>query len=68
MIYLKNEGVPKVFCFGNDNKYNILVMEILGRSLDSYFNECGKKLRLLTVGYLGIEMVNLSNYLYLFLV
>lgn len=57
MIYLKSEGVPKVFCFGNDNKYNILVMEILGRSLDSYFNECGKKFKLFTACYLGIEMV-----------
>ena len=57
MIYLKGDGVPKVHCFGNDNKYNILVMELLGRSLDSYFSECGKKFKLLTVCHLGIEMV-----------
>jgi hypothetical protein len=57
MIYLKSECVPKVFCFGNDNKFNILVMELLGRSLDSYLGECGKKFKLLTVCHLGIEMV-----------
>jgi hypothetical protein len=54
---LKGEGVPKVYCFGNDNKHNILVMELLGRSLDSYFAECGKKFKFLTVCHLGIEMV-----------
>ena len=57
MIYLKGDGVPKVYCYGNDTKNNILVMELLGRSLDSYFKECGNKLKLNTVCYLGAEMV-----------
>jgi len=64
MIYLKGEGVPKVYCYGNDNKYNILVMELLGRSIESYFTECKKKLSAYTVCYLGAEMVKRIRFVH----
>ena len=51
MIYLKGDGVPKVYCYGNDNKNNILVMELLGKCLDTYYTECGKKFKISTVCY-----------------
>lgn len=58
MIYLKGEGVPEVFCYGNNKNFNILIIELLGKSLEEHFNQCNKKLSLGTVSKIGIEMVS----------
>ena len=58
LIYLKGEGIPKVHCYGNNQTHNILVEELLGKSLEEIFNRCGKKFSLKTVCVLGIEMIN----------
>jgi serine/threonine protein kinase len=64
LIYLKGEGVPRVFCYGNNKHHNILVIELLGRSLEELFNQCARKFTLKTVCVLGIEMLKRIQYVH----
>ena len=57
LVYLQGEGIPKVFCYGNNQSHNLLVEELLGKSLEDIFNSYGKPFSLKTVCVLGIEMV-----------
>ena len=38
MSYLKGPNIPFIKSFGYNNDYNILVMELLGKSLEDIFN------------------------------
>ena len=56
--------IPKIYdCFQNDNK-NYLVMEILGKSLDSIFKSYNKKFSLPTVLNLGIQFLDIIEYIH----
>ena len=57
LVYLQGEGIPKVYCYGNNQSHNLLVEELLGKSLEDIFNSYGKPFSLKTVCVLGIEMV-----------
>jgi serine/threonine protein kinase len=56
--------VPRVYCYGNNKAYNILVLELLGKSLEELFNLCGRKFSLKTVCVLGIEMIKRIQYVH----
>ena len=64
LIYLKGEGIPKVYCYGNNLKDNLLVEELLGESLEDLFNYNGKPFSLKTVCVLGIEMIKRIQYIH----
>ena len=51
-------GIPSVKSYGFSGDYNILVMELLGKSLEDLFQECGCKYSLKTVCMLAEQMVN----------
>ena len=54
LVYLQGEGVPCVYCYGNNLYHNLLVEELLGKSLEDLFNLYGKPFSLKTVCVLGI--------------
>ncbi len=64
LIYLKGDGVPKVLCYGNNSKYNILVLQLLGKSLEQLFSLCGKKLSLKTTCILGLQVVERIKFVH----
>ena len=41
-------GIPKLHWCGSQGNYNILIMDLLGHSLEDYFNYCKRKFTLLT--------------------
>ncbi|KAM3221532.1 casein kinase 1-like protein 2 isoform X1 [Capsicum annuum] len=51
-------GIPNVQWFGVEGDYNVLVMDLLGPSLEDLFNFCSRKLSLKTVLMLADQMIN----------
>jgi len=51
------DGIPKVYCYGANKTVNIIVMELLGKSLEAIFNRQAKKMNLKSVCVIGYEMV-----------
>lgn len=54
----KLECVPKVYNYIETPKVNLLVMQLLGKSLDIIFEECGNKLDVGTVMKLAITIID----------
>jgi len=50
-------GIPDIRWFGVEGDYNVLVMDLLGPSLEDLFNFCSRKLSLKTVLMLADQMV-----------
>ena len=64
LVYLQGEGIPRVYCYGHNLEHNLLVEELLGKSLEDIFNANGKPFSLKTVCVLGIEMINRIQYIH----
>ena len=56
--FLEGEpGFPKVYWYGSEGDYNIMVMDLLGHSLESLLELCENKFSLSTVFVLAEQMV-----------
>ena len=64
LCYLKGEGIPYIKSYGYSGNYNVLVMELLGKSLEELFEEKNSKFSLKTVCMLGEQMISRLQYIH----
>ncbi len=52
-------SIPKIYWYGKEDEYNILVMEQLGNSLDQLFKSCDCKFGIKTTIMIAIQLIDL---------
>lgn len=62
--FISIKGIPKVYYFGQEGYYNILIIELLGPSLEDLFEWCGRKFSISTVARLAIQMIERIQFLH----
>jgi serine/threonine protein kinase len=57
-------GIPAVKYYGVEGDFNVMVMDLLGPSLEDLFNYCGRKFSVATVMQLGETLVSRVEYIH----
>ncbi|VEU20771.1 DEKNAAC101717 [Brettanomyces naardenensis] len=52
-------GIPTAYYFGQEGLHNILVIDLLGPSLEDLFDWCGRKFSVKTVVQVAVQMITL---------
>ncbi|XP_057434740.1 uncharacterized protein LOC130727582 [Lotus japonicus] len=63
-IFQGESGIPSMKWCGTDGDNNVLVMDLLGRSLEDLFVYCGRKFSLKTVLLLADQMISRIEYMH----
>ena len=63
MSYLKGPNIPIIKSYGYSGNYNVLVMQLLDKSLEDLFNKY-TKFTVKTTAMLGYQMVNILQYIH----
>jgi len=57
-------GIPRVHWFGREGDFNVLVMDLLGMSLEDLFTHCDRKFSLKTVLMLADQLIARIGYIH----
>ncbi|XP_021966543.1 casein kinase I [Folsomia candida] len=58
------DGLPRIRWFGRAREYNVLVMDLLGPSLEDLFNICGRQFSLQTILLLADQMLERLQFIH----
>ncbi|XP_039071222.1 casein kinase 1-like protein 10 isoform X4 [Hibiscus syriacus] len=64
MILQGGTGIPHLKWFGVEGEYSVMVIDLLGPSLEDLFNYCNRKFSLKTVLMLADQMLNRVEYMH----
>lgn len=62
--HLKGKGIPKIKWIGNSNKWNIMVIEYLGPSLEDLFELCQRKFSLKTILMIVEQILTIIEHIH----
>lgn len=57
-------GIPKIYAQTNESGMNVMVMDLLGPSLEDMFNYCFRRFSVKTVLMLGIELLTRLEFIH----
>ena len=63
MTYLKGSNIPKIELLTQNEEYNILIMELMGKSLEELIN-IHKNFSIKTVCMLAYQMINILQFIH----
>lgn len=64
MLLQGGTGIPHLKWFGVESDYNVMVIDLLGPSLEDLFNYCNRKFTLKTVLMLADQLINRVEYMH----
>ncbi|OVA02373.1 Protein kinase domain [Macleaya cordata] len=64
MLLQGGTGIPHLKWFGVQGEYNVMVIDLLGPSLEDLFNYCNRKFTLKTVLMLADQLINRVEYMH----
>ncbi|XP_015891304.3 casein kinase 1-like protein 6 isoform X1 [Ziziphus jujuba] len=64
MLLQGGTGVPHLKWFGVESDYNVMVIDLLGPSLEDLFNYCNRKFTLKSVLMLADQLINRVEYMH----
>ena len=67
LIYFQIVGIPTAYYFGQEGLHNILVIDLLGPSLEDMFDTCGRRFSIKTTAMLAKQMVQVVQIRIFFL-
>jgi len=59
-----DKGIPSVYYCSTEGDYNIMVMDLLGPSLEDLFNLCGRKMSVKSVLILADQLLQRIDYIH----
>ncbi|CCF56166.1 hypothetical protein KAFR_0A07320 [Kazachstania africana CBS 2517] len=57
-------GIPQAYYFGQEGLHNILIIDLLGPSLEDLFDWCGRRFSIKTVVQVAVQMITLIEDLH----
>jgi len=63
-VFSSSVSVPRIYWFGNNQRYNVMVIDLLSKSLEDLLVQCGHKLSVKTVLMVAYQMITCVEFIH----